>query len=201
MDTRGSFLSVALSELKVSMFDLRNLGGPSRTVGTEPLQFQSRCISMYADGLSWVLGSIEARCAIRWVDESADSRDKFTFRSHRINTPDDPAAHCYAINCVAAHPSTEFINIFATAASDGTYSVWDRVVRQRTVELRRATDVPITAMAWNPNGHVLAYAHGYDWHKGGDFYDPSKFPVSIHWRNCTESDLVAKPSSQPAFST
>lgn len=53
-------------------------------------------------------------------------------------------------------------------------------------------DQSITKCCFNAHGHIFAYAVGYDWSKGHEYYNPAK-KTSIYLRPCYE-DLKPRVS-------
>jgi cell cycle arrest protein BUB3 len=95
------------------------------------LKYQTRCIRFFPNGDSIVLGSIEGRAAVEYLEEDDvqplrqqrhphlfpitnsknNSNTKFAFKCHRINDM------VYPVNAVVCHP---LYGTFATGGCDGT---------------------------------------------------------------------------------
>lgn len=56
-------------------------------------------------------------------------------------------------------------DVFATAGSDGTFSIWDVLNRNRLRSFPKVSS-PVTAVSFTRDGMGMAYAMGYDWAKG-----------------------------------
>jgi cell cycle arrest protein BUB3 len=95
------------------------------------LKYQTRCLRFFPKGDSFVLGSIEGRAAVEFLDDlqplrrqpvaepnsqvSTSQNTKFAFKCHRINDM------VYPVNAVACHP---LYGTFATGGCDGTVGKW-----------------------------------------------------------------------------
>ena len=87
------------------------------------LKYQTRCLRFFPSGDSIVLGSIEGRAAVEYLDDlepllrqrpvvpTATKNTKFAFKCHRINDM------VYPVNAVVCHP---LYGTFATGGCDGT---------------------------------------------------------------------------------
>ncbi|XP_022223006.2 protein Rae1 [Drosophila obscura] len=90
-----------------------------------------------------------------------------------------PIMDVYAVNDVRVHPTHQTL---ATGGSDGIYHFWDRE-KQQKLYTSTTMDQPITKCAISAEGHMFAYALGYDWAKGHENVDPLKEP-QICLRTC-----------------
>jgi mRNA export factor len=90
----------------------------------------------------------------------------------------------YAVNSIAFHQRH---GTFATAGSDGTYVFWDKDSKHRLKASNRLGNA-ITAAAFNKDGNIYAYALGYDWSKGVEFWDKSK-PNAIYLRGVQDAEV------------
>jgi mRNA export factor len=83
----------AHSELFIHYWDLRNIfSGNFNPLGvtTSPLKYPTTCISCFADGRGYAIGSIEGRCGIKYIDlqkNQINLPEDFCFKSHRIDDP------------------------------------------------------------------------------------------------------------------
>ena len=62
---------------------------------------------------------------------------------------------------------------FMTAGADGVYIMWDKDQKSRLQKPNPAAHLPITAATFNSSGNILAYALGYDWGQGHEYFDPN----------------------------
>lgn len=137
-----------------------------------PLKYQTRTVACFPDRTGYALGSIEGRCAVHHI-EDRDAPRNFAFKCHRDN--DD----IYAVNSVRFH---QVWGTFFTVGSDGTANFWDKDSKQRLKAFPKC-NAPITAAAFNfdPSGIMFAYATGYDWSKGAEYFNPQyKSHIMIH---------------------
>jgi len=148
-----------------------------------PLKYQHRCVTIFKDKTKaptgYALGSIEGRVAIQYVNPTSP-KDNFTFKCHRVN-PTAGYQDIYAVNDIAFHPVH---GTLATVGSDGTFSFWDKDARTK-LKSSDTKDQSITKCCFNANGQIFAYAVGYDWSKGHEFYNVQKKPA-ICMRPCFE---------------
>lgn len=146
-----------------------------------PLKYQHRCMTIFRDKqkkpTGYALGSIEGRVAIQYVNPP-NPKDNFTFKCHRVSA-NAGYQDIYAVNDIQFHP---IHGTLATVGSDGTFSFWDKDARTK-LKSSEAKDQSITKCCFNSNGQVFAYAVGYDWSKGHEYYNPAKKPA-IYMRPC-----------------
>jgi len=67
-----------------------------------------------------------------------------------------------------------------TAGSEGNLFFWDYEAKNK-VKSFHFNNVPISATKMSPDGNFLAYALGYDWHKGYEGMDSSKPRLCVHY--------------------
>lgn len=123
------------------------------------------------------MGSIEGRVAIQYVNP-INPKDNFTFKCHR-SSGTTGYQDIYAINDIAFHP---IHGTLVTVGSDGTFSFWDKDARTK-LKSSETMDQSVTKCSFNSNGQIFAYAVGYDWSKGHEYYNPAKKP-QIFLRSC-----------------
>jgi len=162
MDVLFPLMVVGTAERHLLIYDLRRSSTVFRQF-LSPLKLQSRCISSFPDKSGFALGSIEGRVAITHVEQK-DSKKNFAFKCHRHNN------EVYAVNAISFH---QRYGTFATCGSDGGYVFWDKDSRQRLKLFNRANQ-SITTSTFNRDGTIFAYALGYDWSKGAEYYEKSK---------------------------
>lgn len=171
MDAAQKLLVVGCAERHIAVIDLTNPQQIYKSTQS-PLKYQTRTIACYPSGDGYAVGSIEARCAIQYVDDSEQQKKGFSFRCHRktvspvgnvrATTTTSTESLLYPLNCISFHP---IHGTFSTAGSDGTFSFWDKDARQRLKNFPNV-NAPITATAFNRTGSIFAYARGYDWSMG-----------------------------------
>lgn len=148
-----------------------------------PLKYQHRTVAIFKDKkktpTGYALGSIEGRVAIQYVSPT-NPKDNFTFKCHRVNGTQG-YQDIYAVNDIAFHP---IHGTLATVGSDGTFSFWDKDARTK-LKSSETMDQSITKCCFNANGQIFAYAVGYDWSKGHEYYNAAK-KTYIYLRPCYE---------------
>ncbi|OZJ05074.1 hypothetical protein BZG36_02088 [Bifiguratus adelaidae] len=143
-------------------------------------KYQTRAVSCFPDGTGFVLGSIEGRAAVQYVDEQKQSQN-FTFKAFK-----EPSTAGNAINDVCFHPSS---GSFAAAGADGTFVLFDKDSRQR-LSASRNVGGPITRIRFNRNGTIFAYATGYDWNQS---YEGANQAMATKIRLHAVNEMELKP--------
>lgn len=164
MDVKFPLLVVGCADRIIQTFDLNQLAagaiGPSHQFSS-PLKMQTRSLSIFPDRSGFVLGSVEGRGAVRYIEN--ESRN-FSFKCHRS------ATSISSVNCVDFHPALN--STFATSGSDGQTFFWDK---DKKVKLHSFSSChyPITACRFNSSGSLFAYAVSYDWSQGHEAFHPN----------------------------
>lgn len=167
MDAKSNLLVVGTADRAVIAFDTRTLQQPLRTF-TSPLDYQTRCISVFPDNRGFAMASIEGRCGIHHVNANEDNLN-FAFKCHR-DGPREQDVH--GVNSVDFHPVHHTL---ATAGANGTFTFWDKDNKQKLKHLpeRQTIGGPIAAAKFNSRGNIYAYAISYEWGQGADNYNAS----------------------------
>ena len=106
-----------------------------------------------------------------------NSRKNFGFKCHRDAPDENKFTKCYAVNALAFHPEQ---GTFCTGGADGTMSIWDKDAKNRVTTFNSA-GTPISSLAFNHTGDMLAYAVSYDWSKGYAYNTPQTVKkVMVH---------------------
>ncbi|KAK2079795.1 Poly(A)+ RNA export protein rae1 [Prototheca wickerhamii] len=123
LSSSGNIMVAATAERHIQIFNLANPQTPWKTE-MSPLKFQTRCVACFPDAKGYLLGSVEGRVAVQYVDDPPPPAkgDSFTFKCHRSTTD------IYAVNGISFHPR---FGTFATCGSDGGYTFWDKDSKQR----------------------------------------------------------------------
>lgn len=196
-------LVVGLSERCVTYFNLNKIQSgffQPETMFESHLKYQTRSISVFSEANGYAIGSIEGRVAIKHVDlnkqpeinqetKSMTTNEDFAFRCHRTG---QEIQEVFPVNSIAFNPA---YGTFCTGGGDGTWLIWDRCSKSRLKmgsfpQEQNQNKIPITALEYNLNGDLLAYAGGYDWSKGisGENSSPNK--IGIHY--CLDSEKKKK---------
>lgn len=165
----------------VIIYSLENY--PNEYKRESPVKYQQRAISIFWDKnktpSGYAVGSTEGRVAVQYVNP-VDPKDNFSFKCHRL-TDGSGYLDIYAVNDLAFHPVHCTL---CTVGSDGTFSFWDKEARTK-LKCSDVMDQAITNCAFNANGQIFAYAVGYDWSKGHEYFNPAKKP-QIFLTSCFE---------------
>jgi mRNA export factor len=152
---------------------------PVRVIDS-PLKFQHRCLQIFPDKTGVAVGSVEGRVAISHIEDK-DLNKNFAFKCHRHEND------IYGVNSLAFHP----VGTFATAGGDGAYTFWDKDAKQRLKLFSRSPNA-ITAGAFNAAGTIYAYAIGYDWSKGVEYYQRQRDPCTIMLHAVQDVEIAKK---------
>jgi len=175
---------VSTAQRGILVYQLANQPSEFKKVES-PLKYQHRCVAICkdkkGDPTGFALGSVEGRVAIQYINPT-DPKDNFTFKCHRSDVSGaGQTQDIYAVNDIAFHPQ---YGTLATVGSDGKFSFWDKDARTK---LKTSDGMPqsISACCFNMSGTIFAYALGYDWTKGHEYYNANTKP-SIHLRSCAD---------------
>lgn len=183
MDSKAKLLVVGTANRNISIIDLNNPTNIFKSIQS-PLKWQTRSIACFNEGDSYAIGSIEGRCAIRYVDDMQQKKSGFSFKCHRQNQNNNPSQYLvYPVNSIAVHP---IYGTFVTAGSDGTFHFWDKNHRHR-LKAFPSQNATIPVVNFNRQGTVLAYALSYDWFQGHMGNSPDyQNVIRLHPTNPTE---------------
>jgi mRNA export factor len=113
-------------------------------------------------------------------------RKNFSFKCHR-EEDENKVWKCYAVNAIDFHPQQ---GTFVTGGADGAMHVWDKDAKNR-ISTFATVGTPITSLAFNHAGDMLAYAVSYDWSKGHAYNTPQTVKkVMIH--PVTNEEVLAR---------
>ena len=191
---------VCTTNRRIMVFDLSKGADPLLEFES-PLKYATRSVSVFAKADGFALGSIEGRIQIHYINLDASSASTaqvlnkcFSYKYHR-DTPrhSGQPTIVHSINAIAGFQD----DIFITAGSEGLVTWWNKNTRVKLGEFNRHPS-PITSLAVSPDGNLLAYAAGYDWHKGIEFNDPKTYPPALLVHAVTDVDLKEKPTTKPS---
>lgn len=180
LDVCYPLMVVASGNSDILTFDLNNPTKAYSQIKSE-LKQQTRDVLCFPTKTAFAYSCIFGRVAIQSLDKSAASKESFTFKCHRTGS------NVYPVNKLAAHPT---LGVFATAGSDGTIVFWDRINRKRLSSIQKHSGSYITALKYNTQGTMIAYATGYDWSKGYNPDETAKAGIFIH--KLVEDDIRKK---------
>ncbi|KJE91147.1 testis mitotic checkpoint BUB3 [Capsaspora owczarzaki ATCC 30864] len=180
--TSDSKLIVGTADRHILIWDLRKMESVLQRRESS-LKFQTRCIQPFSNGHGYVLGSIEGRIAVEYIDPSpAVQQKKYAFKCHRV--PINGVNTIYPVNSISFHP---LYNTFASGGGDGIVSIWDGLNKRRICQLR-PYPTSIASLAFNHDGSLLAIASSYTFEEG----EKDMPNDAIFIRRITDADVQPK---------
>jgi len=192
---------VGMSDRILCYFNLQKLGQnfqPDITFESH-LKYGTTVVTCFNEPNGYAIGSIEGRTAIKHVDlskiptldtnKTLNFKDDFAFRCHRSGE-NNSQSEVYPVNSIAFNP---IHGTFCTGGGDGTWLIWDKDSKTKLRPGATLNKSPITALEYSADGNLLAYANGYDWHKGYQFENSTKPEVRIHYLPDSEKKKKPKP--------
>lgn len=191
MDNKQQLLVVGTAERHIAIINLANPTTIFKS-SQSPLKWQTRVVACYNEGDGYAIGSVEGRCAIKYVDDEAQKKSGFSFKCHRQTQPNRAAGSSsqslvYPVNSIAFHP---IYGTFVTAGGDGSFHFWDKNQRHRLKGFP-SMQGSIPVCNFNRNGSILAYAVSYDWHQGHMGNRPD-YPNVIRLHPTTDEEVKEK---------
>ncbi|XP_017018824.1 protein Rae1-like [Drosophila kikkawai] len=135
--------------------------------------------------VGWFLAKTDGRVIMQPVQPHV--HDTWSFECHRKKHTTGSHYDLYAVNDIKMNHEQKTL---ATVGSDGSYEFWDCTKRSRMMQSSSQDSESITKCSLSGDGRVFAYAVGYDWSKGHEYYDPAKKP-KIYMRSVVE-DMKSK---------
>lgn len=155
MSLAGEKIVVGTAGRKVWVWDLRNMSYVQQKRDSS-LKFQTRCIGCFPNKQGYVLGSIEGRVAVEYLDPSPEiQKRKYAFKSHR--SKEGGIELIYPVNAISFHKE---YNTFATGGSDGFVNIWDGFNKKRLCQFHKYP-TSISSLCFSNDGSVLAIASSY----------------------------------------
>ena len=153
MSMCGERVVVGTSSRKVFIWNLRNMQFAEQR-RTSSLKYQTRVIECFPNQQGYVLGSIEGRVAVEYIQPDTEiQKKKYAFKCHRIKG-EDGIEKTYPVTAVSFHQAH---NTFATGGRDGFVNIWDPFNKKRLCQFRRFSS-EISSLAFNYNGDLMAVA-------------------------------------------
>jgi len=181
-------LVVAQSDRVLSYYNLNKLSSNFREeISFEShLKYATTTVSCFNEPNGYVIGSIEGRTAVKNIDLqntptlSKDTKvltkeNDYAFRCHRTG---EGSTEVYPVNTIAFN---QVYGTFCTGGGDGSWILWDKESKTKLKTGTIQTKAPITSIDYSYDGNLLAYAYGYDWHKGLSFEGAYKTGINIHY--------------------
>jgi len=182
MDSLFPLLAVGLANQELAFI---NLEMPFEIVKKmeSSIKFPIRDVAAFHNpGFGAVIATAEGRCSIQHIDEKLKHNAKdanFTFKAHRDKSK------VYPVNRVTFNPTR---TCMATGGGEGVFSLWDKENRVRLGNYKVSPCASITAIEFNGNSSIFAYAVGYDWSQGYKGHTKNgPFYVGLH--AMTKDDL------------
>lgn len=193
-DLAKSTLVAITADSKYTIYNLQQPQNVFRQADENQLKSMLRCVAVFADGESFVLGSVEGRASVHRLDlgraahpkngyaHRASSRSlahrrlssDFAFKCHRDATK--TPVTIFPVNAFAVYDE----KVFATCGGDGGLNTWDVMERHRGLRFDNL-GMPTTAAAFSRDRTILAYALGNDWHKGAqNFQQQQQAKIMLH---------------------
>lgn len=157
---------VASTRRDALLLDLRNPNVILKNFDTA-LKDNYTCVSIFPDKAGFLLGSIEGRVTVHFINPS-DSKFTFSFKCHRDGNK------VYPVQSIDFHP---YYGTFSTTGSDGKINFWDKDARQRLYFINDYSD-PIPHGKFNYDGSLFAYSICDDFHQG---FKKRKVSIGIHF--------------------
>ena len=196
MSYSKNLLVVALSENVMAYFNLDKL----RENKFEPELIYSshtsghiKKILVLNEGNCYLEGSSEGRIAVKYINFykkpvlngencGIQTEEDFAFKCHReIKTiGNNKVVQVYPINDMSVNPVYGSV---ASAGGNGKFTIWDINRKSRIYDRNNCDDkTPLTAIEYNNDGTLLAYASGYDWSRGSQYANLYSRPkIYIHY--------------------
>lgn len=125
----------------------------------------------------WFLAKSDGMVIMQSMDPKI--QEDWYFTCHRKKLSNDSPCDVYAVHDIKINHEKKTL---ATVGSDGSFEFWDYVLRSQLMRSNilcgQASD-SITKCSISGDGRVFAYAVGYDWAKGHEYYDPTRKPRII----------------------
>jgi cell cycle arrest protein BUB3 len=175
-------LTVASNATSLSVFDLRQLDHGPIESRESPIKHQIRALASFPDNKSFVVSTIEGRCAVECFADSPNHRKNFAFKCHRVKSKESETV--YPVNALAFN---SVYGTFVSGGSDGHVNVWDHVNRKNLTRFHQYP-TSISSLAFSSDSALLAIAVSYSF-EDGDKKHP-KDEISI--RKVSDTDVKPK---------
>ncbi|KAJ9057761.1 RNA export factor gle2 [Entomophthora muscae] len=174
MDVAHPLMVLGLANQAVVFVNLDNPFVIAKSIEST-IKFPIRDVAAFHQpSLGAIIATAEGRCGIQHIDPKriGDKDPNFTFKAHRDK------AKVFSVNCTAYSFTRNFL---ATAGGDGVFSFWDKENRVRLGNYKPAPSASISAITFNYDSSIFAYAVGYDWAQGYKGHSKSgPFYVGLH---------------------
>lgn len=184
MSQCGDKLIVGTDQRKVMIWDLRNTGVVQQKRESS-LKYQTRCIKAFPNHQGYVLGSIEGRVAVEYMDPSPEAqKNKYAFKCHRCK--EGAVEKIYPVNAFSFH---HVYSTFASGGFDGYVNIWDCFNKKRLCQFLKFP-ASISALCFDSTGSHLAIASSNAYEDPS--IPPSNTPDEIFIRKVTDDETKPK---------
>ncbi|XP_042496349.1 mitotic checkpoint protein BUB3.3 isoform X2 [Macadamia integrifolia] len=177
MSLCGIYMLVAIGR-SINVYDLRSLEVPVKENDSN-MDYQIRCVSSFANGEGYAVGSIDGRAALRSLSPSKANEMGCVFRCHPKSR--DGRHHLVTVNDIAFHPNC--YGAFVTGDNDGYAIMWDGKSRKRLFEYSSS----VASLSYNCEGQILAVASSYTYQEANEI----ETPPQIFIKRMDENDMAS----------
>ncbi|XP_043704215.1 mitotic checkpoint protein BUB3.3 isoform X2 [Telopea speciosissima] len=168
MSLCGIYLLVAIGR-SINVYDLRSLEVPVKE-NDSSMDYQIRCVSSFASGEGYAVGSIDGRASLRFLSPSEANQMGCVFRCHPKSK--DGRHHLVTVNDIAFHPNR--YGAFVTGDNDGYAIMWDGKSRKRLFEYSSS----VASLTYNCGGEILAVASSYTYQEANEIETPPQIFIN-----------------------
>lgn len=151
MDLAGEILVVATANKNILIWDLRNMGSTQQR-RVSNLKYQIRCLRCFATKKGFVMGSIEGRVAVDFLDSDIVLRERYAFKCHRAKV--SGIEYIYPVHSIAFNQQH---NTFASGGGDKLVNIWDGFNKKRLCQFNPYPS-DISSLSFHPDGTQIAIA-------------------------------------------
>ncbi|KII72751.1 mRNA export factor [Thelohanellus kitauei] len=198
LDVCRSGLSFITSERDVFVYQYNDTSRSIMRKKVEISTFPTRCLAMTTfncrkeGGFVCAVGTCGGKVGV--FPQSNNARE-FSFKVNRVNNPSRMNSQlAYPVHDIEFHPRTY---VLALGGGDGSVSFWDIQNHSNVLNLKAAC-LPVTSIAFDSSGRLLAYAIGYDWSRGIRGFKFQNMAPAIFIRQCNEE--LKHPCPKPVHS-
>ncbi|XP_002092578.3 protein Rae1 isoform X2 [Drosophila yakuba] len=172
-DVLNEVAVVACGDGSILVYTL--LGGPveqarMKSPGEGNSQVRSLALHRNCELTSWLIAKTNGMVFDQSLAQRTGSSPIRCHRHRQEGTGGGGMLDVYAVHDVKVNRVTQCI---ATVGSDGVFCFWDSQMRSTLLE-SKVHPQPITKCAISGDGQLFAYALGYDWSQGHEFFDSCK---------------------------
>lgn len=192
--TLQNLLVVAMSERRVNIYDMRQLGEPQQQRESS-LKYPTRTVRCMPGGeVGYATTSIEGRVAVEFFDSSDEVQaQKYAFKCHRIADKSggvDSYDVVTPVNGLAFHPK---FGTFFTGGSDNMVCLWDYKAKKRMKQYGRLPGAVMALDVDQGTGRMVAMGVSDDSYKESPIErGPRSAQSAVFIRYLTENEARGK---------